>query len=145
NVSGHMSAPGTLLSPRTVVDSIDGSRRADPTLLFALVVFLLACVFDPADSLLGVKVQLFLVCWFIVALHALTAPGTTRVHSGLLAYVLAFLLVPSASIVWYLFWIGGEPFNGFQMLKGYVLVTLALLLHVRRIDLVPHLSAVLTL
>src|SRR5690606_31660013 len=118
-----MSTSAALFSQK-VSDGTKGfAAPANGMLLFALVIFLLTCVFDPADRLFGLKVQLFLACWFIVALYALQAPGVMRLHTGLLVYVLLFLLIPTASIAWYVFWSGGGPFAGFQLLKGYLLVT----------------------
>jgi hypothetical protein len=133
------SPPGAGALGEDVAAGTNGILRA------ALLVFLLVCVFDPADLLLGLKAPLFLVCWFIVVVQALGARGTTNIHRGLLTYVLLFIAVPAASILWYVFWSGGEPYAGFQLLKGYVLITLALILFARRINLVPLLSAVLVL
>jgi len=141
-----MSASAALLT------AADGSRQGDTAvvrpnrlLVAGLLVFLLACVFDPADRLLGLKVQIFLGCWFIVALQALAVGSTMKIHRGLLAYVLLFNTVPAASILWYMFSSGGEPFAGFQLLKGYLLIALALLLFASRINLLPILSGVLVL
>jgi hypothetical protein len=123
----------------------NGVSRPNRMLLAGLLAFLLACVFDPADLLLGIKVQIFLGCWFIVALQAFAAGGTKKIHQGLLVYVLLFIAVPGASILWYVFSSGGEPFAGFQLLKGYLLIAFALILFASRVNLLPLLSSVLVL
>jgi hypothetical protein len=66
-----------------------------------------------------------------------------KLPAELLAYVLAFIAIPLLSIVWYCVIDGRVPFEGFQLFKGYLLISLALLLVLNRIDLVPQLSAVL--
>lgn len=101
-------------------------------------------MFDPADRLLGLKIYLFVGCWLVaLALCALNRDNC-RIHIGLLLYILLFVLVPTLSIAWYWFVDGNEEFAGFQLLKGYLLISLSALLFIHRIDLLPHLSAVLT-
>ncbi len=70
-------------------------------------------------------------------------PSLARVHVGLVVYVLVFLVIPLYSIAWYMVIRGGGPFAGFQLVKGYLLITLSLLLYVQRINLLPHLCATL--
>lgn len=114
-------------------------------LSFVLILFLVSCVFDPADKLLGLKVQLFALCWFVTFILCATSREKCGIHLGLLVYTLLFILVPVLSIAWYWAVNGGEPFKGFQLLKGYILVTLGPLLFVNRINLLPQLAAVLTI
>lgn len=132
----------TLVASSNYLDrSVVNSNRF---LCFAIVLFLISCVFDPADRLLGLKIHLFLFCWFIALTACIAGPGRCGIHVGLLAYTLLFMLVPIFSITWYWFVDGSEPFEGFQMLKGYLLITLGALLFLRRINLLPYLAAVLT-
>ncbi len=115
-----------------------------PWWLYAgLALFLLSCVFDPADRLLGAKVWLFIGCWF----GTLMARDWRQVSisPALLAYSFAFVLIPLASVALYWLRNGGEPYEGFALLKGYLLIGLAPMLALNRIDLMPALSAVLTL
>jgi hypothetical protein len=106
---------------------------------------LASCIFDPADRVLGLKVQLFLLCWFLTIVLEATRRRAHGIHVDLLLYMLLFMLVPVLSVAWYWFVDGGVPFEGLQLLKGYVLVTFAVLLYIRRIDLLPHLAGVLTI
>lgn len=122
-----------------------GGQRSRKILVPALVLFMLSCVFDPADRLLGLKVELFLVCWFVTVVLCAARRERWAIHPGLLIHTLLFISVPVVSIVWYWFVDGGKPFEGFQLLKGYILITLGALLFINRINVLPHLSAVLTL
>jgi len=115
-------------------------------ILEAVLVLLLAtAIFDPADLVLGFKVELFLLCWALFLLVLGIDRQATRVPVGLLLYILVFLWVPIASIAWYFVSDGSTPFQGFALLKGYLLITLCLLLYLARINLLPHLCGMLTL
>ncbi len=108
----------------------------------ALMLFLVSCVFDPADRLLGAKVWLFLLCW---AGTLATCDWRSRsVSPALLAYSIAFVAIPLASVALYWLRNGGEPYEGLALLKGYLLIGLAPMLALSRIDLLPALCAVLT-
>ncbi|WP_129777766.1 hypothetical protein [Peristeroidobacter soli] len=125
-----------------------GGRRysvSQKILMPVLVLFLLSCVFDPADKLLGAKVQLFVLAWFISIVLCAASRERCSVHIGLLIYVLIFVAVPLLSIARYWFIDGGTPFEGFQLFKGYLLITLSALLFINRIDLMSALSRVLSL
>jgi len=110
-----------------------------------LLLFLLSCIFDPADKVLSLKVYIFLVCWVVTLAICLSSRTQISVPRGLLIYTLLFILVPFYSIVWYWLSDGSDRFEGFSMLKGYVLITLAMMLGLSRTDLLPRLCAVLTL
>lgn len=118
---------------------------AQSALGLALFVFLITCVFDPADKILGIKVWIFLLCWLFAAGAMWATKRRATIPAGLLAYTFTFMLIPVLSIAWYYLRDAGEPFEGFSMLKGYVLITLAPLLVLTRDNLLPKLSAVLTL
>jgi hypothetical protein len=113
-------------------------------LVVALTLFLLSCIFDPAERMLGLKVWLFLACWVITAFAALASNFRAGMRLGLLVYVALFITIPLVSIACYIFSNGAGPYEGFNLLKGYVLITLAPLLVLNRIDLLPRLCAVLT-
>jgi hypothetical protein len=114
------------------------------TLKFLLVLFVASCIFDPADRLLGLKLYLFACCWLVAILLSAMGRERTLLSPGLLAYSLAFIAVPLISITIYWATRGGDPFEGWQLLKGYLLITLALLLQVHRVDLMPAMCALLT-
>lgn len=121
------------------------TRDILPRLLsVCLLLFLLACVFDPADKVLSVKVYIFALCWAVTLAMLLSSRNPITISRGLVIYTLLFILVPLYSIVWYWFMDGSVPFRGFSMLKGYVLITLAAMLVLSRVDLLPQLCAVLT-
>ena len=109
-----------------------------------LTLFFAACIFDPADRVLGLKVYLFIVCWGVTVASCAVARDPCYLDEGLLRYTLLFLLIPVLSIGWYWLIDGGEPFEGLQLLKGYVLVTLGALLFTQRLDGLPYLAALLT-
>ena len=111
----------------------------------ALLLFLASCVFDPADRMLGLKVELFVACWALALFFFGIRRERLVIPVGLLLYTLVFMLIPMASIAWYYVSDGREPFEGFALLKGYVLITLGVLLFLNRINLLPHLSAMLPL
>jgi hypothetical protein len=125
-----------------------GVSRRDvlPRLLrLCLLLFLLACIFDPADKVLNVKVYIFALCWALTLAIYWSSGMRGGVPRGLAIYTLLFMLVPVYSVVWYFLTDGSEPFEGFRMLKGFILVTLASVLVLGQIDLLPRLCAVLTI
>src|SRR3954453_2997347 len=111
---------------------------------FLLLTFVIICVFDPADKILGAKVPVFVALWIATLLRMLLVDG--RLHFALAptAYVATFVAIPVLSIVPTYFVGGSLPPEGLSLLKGYLLVSLVLVLIVHRVDLVPQLSAVLT-
>ncbi len=125
----------------------DGTARAGAAarvLQALLLVFVVACVFDPADRLLGVKVWLFLALGGLTVLETGLKAGSVPMPAGLVAYCLFFVAVPLFSIMWYHLSNGREPYEGVGLLKAHLLIGLSMILVVSRIDLIPMLSAVLT-
>jgi hypothetical protein len=130
---GMRGRPGAAWSP------MDGALDA------VLTLFLLSCVFDPADQLLGLKVWLFLLAWSLtIARASASANGTTLVPLPLLAYVALFLAIPLFSVLRLVLGDGSIRPEGLNMLKGYLLITLAPMLALNRIDLLPRLGVVLS-
>ena len=105
---------------------------------------MISCIFDPADRVLSLKVPLFAACWAVTLAQCSFRRERCRLPLELIVYTLLFVAIPSASIVGYYVTGGGQPYDGFQLLKGYVLVSLGALLYLNRIDVLPHLAAVLT-
>lgn len=132
----------TALSTR--VRTNGGSFTSPDLLGIVLMLFLLSCVFDPADRALGLKVWLFLLGWGITLLKTSISNSRAGIPRGLLLYTMLFLAIPVTSTAYYTFLGSGEPYEGFTLLKGYLLITLAPLLVLNRIDLLPPLCAVLT-
>jgi hypothetical protein len=106
--------------------------------------FIFVCVFDPANHLTGLKSPLFGLLWLVTLIGLAINRSRMKLPAGLLAYVLAFIAIPLLSIVWYFVIDGSRPFEGFQLFKGYVLVSIALVLFLNRSDSVPLLCAALT-
>ncbi len=113
-------------------------------LKIALVAFLLTCVFDPADKVLGAKVLIFFLCWVCGVGVIATTKERVTIPFGLFVFTYLFTLIPLLSVLGYLGRGGGEPFDGFALLKGYMLITFALLLVMTRVSLVRQLSLVLS-
>jgi hypothetical protein len=112
---------------------------------FFLLIFLFVCVFDPADQILGGKVVIFGALWGLTAINVLLTRDRLYLPSGLVFYVGTFIAIPLLSILWYFIINGKQPFEGFALLKGYLLVSFAIVLFLNRLDLIPQLSAVLTI
>jgi hypothetical protein len=110
-------------------------------LLFA---FVIVCVFDPADRILGAKVWLFVALWGATCVVCLLSSDQVRLPAGLLLLVLLFIAIPLLSIFWYYLANGTQPYAGFDLLKAYLLVSVAIVLVVNRTDLMPFLSGALT-
>ena len=110
-----------------------------------LLLFLISCIFDPADLVLGLKVWLFLAAWAITLFTCVWMRQQPVLPAGLLVYTLLFILIPLISIV--RFWLANtsSAFEGFALLKGFILITLAPMLVLRRVDLLPRLCVVLTI
>jgi len=130
------------LAARGSVHDSPGKPRG--ILGFLLLLFLLSCIFDPADMVLGLKVWLFLLCWVVTLLVCTSSRRQPGVPLGLLIYTLCFITIPVLSIIWFYLTDGSGPFEGLSMLKGYLLIMLAPMLVLNRINLLPRLCAVLT-
>lgn len=110
-----------------------------------LTLFLLSCVFDPADQLLGLKVWLFVLAWSVTIARASSfSNGTVSVPLPLLVYVALFLAIPLFSVLRLALDDGSIRPEGLTLLKGYLLITLAPMLVLNRVDLMPRLGVVLS-
>lgn len=109
-----------------------------------VVAFVLVCVFDPADRMVGLKVWIFLALWPATLAVGVLARGRIQLPVDLLIMALLFILIPILSIVWYYLVNGVEPYAGFALLKSYLFVSLAIILFINQIDVLPILSASLT-
>lgn len=119
-------------------------RGLDTIFVASLWVFLFTCIFDPADKLIGVKIWAFLLCWITGAARVAGHRRGVRIPFGLLAYVAMFVFIPAVSIAGYFMQGRGSPFEGFGMLKGYILITFALLLVLTHTDLFDRMATMLT-
>jgi hypothetical protein len=106
-----------------------------------LLGFVLACVFDPADIVLHAKVPLFTALWVATLLRIPATNAEFLIKPAL--YVAAFIAIPVYSLLRFDIIHGYFPAQGFALLKGYLLISLVIVLVVNRVDLVPQLSAAL--
>jgi hypothetical protein len=114
-----------------------------PARILALV-FIVVCVFDPANKILGAKVVVFVVLCALTFISVIVARDQAGFPVWLVIYVATFVAIPVLSLVRYDVIHGGLPSEGLNLLKGYLLISLAIVLVLNRFDLVPQLSAVLT-
>jgi hypothetical protein len=113
-----------------------------------LFLLLLAAVFDPADQVMHLKVPLFVSLWVALGFGFLfSREQSGTIDNSLLIYVLLFSLVlPLTSILSYFVRGGGVgSYDGFVYLKGFLFVTLAIVLVAKCLDAIRLLSIVLTL
>jgi hypothetical protein len=110
-----------------------------------LLAFVFVCIFDPADQMFHAKVWLFVAMWAGVCILAYFDGDHIQVAPGLIACVLLLITVSLLSIVWYYLVDGTEPYAGFGLLKGFLLLSIAIVLAACRIDLMPFLSTLLVL
>lgn len=108
-----------------------------------IVAFILVCVFDPADRVLGLKVWIFLALLLATLAVGFLARGRIQLPVDLLIMALLFILIPVLSIFWYYLASGVEPYAGFALLKSYLFVSLAIVLFINQTDVLPVLSAAL--
>lgn len=115
-------------------------------ILFRVIFFLfvLSCVFDPADLIFGLKVPLFVLLWFLVLVDN-SLKKRFSAPKSLLLYIGIMLVIPFISIGLFLLINPGIKFQGFELFKAYLLVTLALILYWRKFNLMNDLVNILTL
>jgi hypothetical protein len=106
-----------------------------------LLGFVVVCVFDPADIVLRAKVPLFVALWAATLLRMPAINAELLIKPAI--YVAAFIAIPVYALLRYDLISGHLPPQGFALLKGYLLISLVIVLVVNRVDLVPLLSAAL--
>ena len=113
-------------------------------LLIIMNLFIISCVFDPADTVLGLKVPLFCLSWLVFILYTRSLNNLT-LPKELVFYVFAMIFLPLLSIFYYYISNGSQPYEGFSLLKAHILISFAILLYLSKINLLDALSRVLTL
>lgn len=106
-------------------------------------IFLFLTVFDPGDVVFGLKVPLFILTIIIGTLICLKDIKNISLPWSLINYSLIFVSIPLFSIFIYYLRDGSDPFKGFEMLKGYLFIFLALILVMTRLDITKYLSNIL--
>lgn len=114
-----------------------------PILNLALFLFVISCIFDPANYL-GTKFPLFIFCWLVLIQTLLVSRTNTVISTGIVIYTILFICIPLYSIALFYITGGQKPFEGFNLLRGYILISLAPLLAISKISLMPILAKVLS-
>src|SRR5207247_48709 len=85
------------------IDGISPAVRQGRSIIGSLLlVFLVVCVFDPADKVVGGKTFVFTALWLATIAGALISNyDDFHVSAGLLVYVAAFIAIPLLSIISY--------------------------------------------
>ncbi len=122
--------------------AIERKSSMDRVLNAVLMLLLVSCVFDPADRLIGMKVWLFVLAWGFTTVRVIISRDPIALPAGLLTYIGLFILIPALSFL-NIDANGSIDFAGLSLFKGYTLISLALILVINRIDLLPRLVAVL--
>jgi hypothetical protein len=132
------------MSEVTLRNADRGMARIAAVALKALLVgFIFVCIFDPADKVIGGKVWLFVGLWGVTLYGGVRLRRETSVPLGLIVYVAVFVVIPSLAIAYYYLMSGLAPYEGFTLLKGYLLISLAVVLVANRVDCIPMLSMAL--
>lgn len=128
-------------------DRSSGSRADFVYRMFKVILFLFVVdtLFDPADLLFGLKLPLYLACWGLGLLVCITRRESTALSLELVLYSLVMVALPLLSILSYQLIDGNDRFEGFSMLKAYLFISMAALLYLTRTNLLPVLSAGLSL
>lgn len=110
-------------------------------LLFVLFAYLLV---DPSGQLLGLKEELFIISLgYMLLLYAVA--GQWRIPLVTALIVMAFLLIPIASIYFYLIRNGDPFYFGFSYMRTFALVVMSLALVARQINAMSLLAYSLAL
>ena len=76
-----------------------GSLLERGTLRALLFLFVFICIFDPANTIVGGKVQLFAALWCVTGLLILMGRLSASLPAALTIYVLTFIAIPLFSIL----------------------------------------------
>lgn len=119
-----------------------GFKRHGLLLDVILTSFLILCVFDPANIILTGKtwvfITLFLYSFFLSRIYY-------QIPKIIFLYVAFFVGIPLFSIAIYFTYGGSPQFEGFNLLKGYLLITLSIILIRLRVNILPRLCLILSL
>src|SRR5437588_11566856 len=74
------------------------------------LLFVLICVFDPANAIVGGKVEMFVALWCVAGLLVFTGRSAS-LPAALTIHVLTFVAIPLFSILWYYIINGSSPFE----------------------------------
>ena len=112
-------------------------------LKYVFFAFILSTLLDPADTILGLKIPLYLSCWILTLILFINTKENKNYPLGLLVYSGLMISIPMLSIVFYYLMNGADPYEGFSMLKAYLFISCALFLYITKINAIKYLSRAL--
>lgn len=112
-------------------DSSVASNRFVTVIFF---LFVLITLFDPMDKLLGIKVQFFSFCMFLMIITFIKSNFIIKLPIFLVIIITLLLLIPLQSILYY-FVINGDPkYAGFLLFKSYLFCLICFYIYIYNID-----------
>ena len=114
-------------------------------LRIVLILLITVCIYDPADKLLGLKVPLFTLAWFLFIIGRIANRNFGYFPINMIMYLLLFMLIPLVSMSYYSF--SGSDFihyDGYQYLKSYLFITVVLIIYLEKIDLIKPTILIIT-
>ena len=106
--------------------------------------FVISCIFDPADRILGLKMPLF-ACCFIMSFIQFAMYSNNKIENSSLITTAIFLIIPLLAVFNGIVFSLEDGQLGFMMYKGYLLILLLPVLCILRIDILPMMTFALTL
>jgi hypothetical protein len=111
--------------------------NSETTFKFLLTAFLIAIVFDPSDSVLGLKLYILTTLFLMWAIRSSSLNNFNYRVEPLFIFLLFGLFFPLFSIFIFYFRNGIlEDYQGFNELKGYLSLYLLVILSAYRIDFI---------
>jgi hypothetical protein len=143
----HTDAAMAFNSPRSgfTLTGTSGGNFARSVFAAILFFFVLDTLFDPADLLFGLKLPLYALCWCSGLISCMAGREKVTVSRKLVIYSLLMISIPLLSILSYHLVDGNERYEGFQLLKAYLFISMAVLLYLTQTNLLKSLSLALTL
>lgn len=112
---------------------------------FIFFLFVFITLFDPMDMLLGIKVEFFYFCMFLLMMKFIRSNFKIKLPIFLVTIIALLLFIPLQSILYY-FFINGDPkYAGFLLLKSYLFCLICFYIYVYRIDSFKHISYALNI
>lgn len=132
-----------VLAP-VVASDLRSVRVTRAAFLATLFIFIFSTLFDPGDTIFGLKVPLYVLCWVTGVVYCVARPEPVRIPIQLVLYCAVMVTIPLVSIAKYYIVDGREPFEGLAMIKAYVFISMAVLLYVTGTNALRHLATALT-
>jgi hypothetical protein len=119
----------------------------DKSVRIVLILLFAVCIFDPADKLLGLKIPLFVMGWLLFIFAIISRGKTVYLSIGAITYLLLFIfIIPLTSVSYYLVTNGDlVNYDGYLYFKAYLFLSVVLILHILKIDMIKPTIALLTL